>query len=116
MENKLLEFQKRFATYQNSHNHHWQARNNFKDRVRGIHALGPTINLASRLQDTDKRMPNHTCIIEKSDCERLSPSLKKLYESLGTVTLPGLGDREVFGMPRKNEPDLIKLREACLKP
>lgn len=113
---KLLEFQKRFATYQNSHNHHWQARNNFKDRVRGIHALGPTINLASRLQDTDKRMPNHTCIIEKSDCERLSPSLKKLYESLGTVTLPGLGDCEVFGMPRKNEPDLIKLREACLKP
>jgi class 3 adenylate cyclase len=112
---KLLEFQTLFGRKINTQGHHWKPRKNFRDRIRGIHALGPVINLASRLQDTDKRVPDHTCMIEKADCERLSPPIRKLYETLGMVKLPGLGEREIFGVRRKSIRNIEKLKNACLR-
>ena len=93
---------------------HFTPRQDYSWRVRGIHALSASINRASRLQDTDKSAPNHTCMMIPDDVARLCPPLRQRFERVGKRMLKGMGDVAVFGYHRYDKVDVPELAEACL--
>src|SRR6266566_142914 len=97
---KYAEFDALFRTIVAEQAPHFTPRHDYSWRVRGIHALSASINRASRLQDTDKSAPNHTCMMIPDDVARLCPPLRQRFDRVGKRTLKGLGDVEVLGIHR----------------
>jgi class 3 adenylate cyclase len=86
----------------------------FSRRVRAIHALSPSINRASRLQDMDKLMPDHTCMMTAEDAERLCPPLRRRFREVGDMHLKGIGVVNVHATLRHEPVDVPALVEECL--
>lgn len=82
-------------------------------RVRAIHALSPTINRASRLQDMDKLAPDHTIMMIAEDVERLCPALRRRFQHVGQMALKGIGIAEVHAVLRHEPVDVPALAADC---
>lgn len=92
---------------------YFQPRSEYRRRVVGIHALSPVINRASRLQDTDKTAPVHTCMTTADDVAKLCPPLRKRFERVGKMQLKGIGVTDVFGVHRFDKVDVPALEKEC---
>lgn len=110
---KLAEFDTLFRSLVPQAAPSFQPRINYAQQIMGIHALGPVINRASRLQDTDKTAPDHTCMMTETEMKLLCPLLQERFERVGTIYLKGLGNADVFGFLRFEPVDVASLEKAC---
>jgi class 3 adenylate cyclase len=85
----------------------------FGHRVRAIHALSPSINRASRLQDMDKLAADHTIMMIAEDVERLCPHLRVLFDHIGQMPLKGIGIADVYAVHRHEPVDTPSLAGEC---
>lgn len=110
---KCSQFDQMFRSLMAQRVPHFQPRTDYSRRIRGIHALSPAINRATRLEGTDITAPEHTCMMTASDVAKLCPQLRQRFEPVGKRTLKGLGEVDVFGVRRYEQVDVPALEEAC---
>lgn len=111
---QVAEFNKRFLAILAKHAPHFKPREDYGWRVRGIHALSPSINLASRLQNMDKTAPLHTIMMVGRDVDKLCPVLAEQFQPVGKRTLKGIGEAELFGILRWTPIDVPAIEKACI--